>query len=73
MVWLTFSQSALNIGIAHCNFCLRGSESDKDGDVRKYDLIIISHSIPPGLKQIVCKKEQIICTDGCTGAEIQLV
>jgi tRNA(Ile)-lysidine synthase len=39
-----FSRTGIEFGIAHCNFCLRGSESDKDESlVRKFAAL---HKVP---------------------------
>jgi tRNA(Ile)-lysidine synthase len=56
-----FIRLGYETGIAHCNFSLRGKESDKDEEMVM--LFASEHKIP----------FWIICSDGCKGAEIQMV
>ena len=45
MVMLSlFTQSGYNVGVAHCNFCLRGAESDEDEQVVEREAL--RHGVP---------------------------
>lgn len=49
-----FTKTGISIGIAHCNFCLRGSESDKDEELVKE--FAANHKIPFFIKKFKTKE-----------------